>query len=171
MKKAWLDIKTQFNSSNNQPYFWIQLINTVPKSQKEELRRSNHISDALSVYDHYLIKRNQIYSLDKCNSKELYCLQIYPNNSKARAQLYFEDLFQNKNIYWKQVYLLPRRVTVDINLRIFQCKALNNVLYLNEELFRFKRISCPLCSFCQSENETPIAFFMGALKLICSGMS
>ena len=105
MTKAWLDIKTQFNLSNKQHYFWIQLINAIPKSWKEELRRSNHISDALSVYDHHMIKKNQIYSLDKCNSKELYCLQISLNNSKTRSQLYFEDLFQIKDIDWKHVYL------------------------------------------------------------------
>ena len=113
MTKAWLDIKTQFNLSNKQHYFWIQLINAIPKSWKEELRSSNHIFDALSVYYYHLIKRNQIYSFDKCSSKELYRLQISLNNSKTRSQLYFEDLFQIKDIDWKHVYLLPRRVTVD----------------------------------------------------------
>ena len=127
-------------------------------------RRSNRISDALSVYNHNLIKKNQIYSLDKCNSKELECLQISLNNSKTRSQLYFEDLFQIKDIDWKHVYLLPRRFTVDTNLRIFQYKILNNVLYLNEKLFRFKKISCPLCSFCQSKNEAPIHLFHACNK-------
>ena len=32
MTKAWIDIKTQFNLSNKQHYFWIQLINAIPKS-------------------------------------------------------------------------------------------------------------------------------------------
>ena len=164
MTKAWLDIKTRFSLSNKQHYFWIQLINAIPKSWKEELRRSNRISDALSVYDHHLIKSNQIYSLNKCNSKELYCLQISLNNSKTRSQLYFEELFQNKDIDWKHVYHLPRRVTVDTNLRIFQYKILNKVVYLNEKLFSFKKISYPLCSFCQSENETPIHLFHGCIK-------
>ena len=114
MTKAWLDIKTQFNLSNKEHYFWIQLINAIPKSWKEELRRSNRISDALPVCDHHLIKSNQIYSLSKiksnqiyslskCNGKELYCLQISLNNSKTRSQLYFEDLFQNKGIDWKHI--------------------------------------------------------------------
>ena len=53
---------------------------------------------------------------------------------------------------------------MDVNLRIFQYKILNNVLYLNEKLFRFKKISCPFCSFCQSENETPIHLFHGCIK-------
>ena len=80
MTKAWLDIKTQFSLSNKQQYLWIQLINAIPRSWKEELRRCNRISDALSVYDQHLIKINKIYSLDKCNSKELYCLQISLHN-------------------------------------------------------------------------------------------
>ena len=120
MAKVWLDIETQFNLSNKQHYFWIQLINAIPKSWREKLHRSNCISDALSVYHHHLIKKNQLYSLDKCHSRELYCLQISLSNSKTRSQLYFEDLFQIKDIDWKHVYLLPRRVTVDTNLRVFQ---------------------------------------------------
>ena len=54
---------------------------------------------------------------------------------------------------------MPRRVTIDTNLRIFQYKILNNALYLNEKLFKFKIVSSPLCSFCNSENETPINIF------------
>ena len=53
---------------------------------------------------------------------------------------------------------------MDTNLPIFQYKILNNVLYLNEKLFRFKKISSPLCSFYQSENETPIHLFHGCIK-------
>ena len=93
------------------------------------------------------------------NSNPVYCLQISINNSKTRSQLYFEDLFQNKDIDWKHDYLLPHRVTVDTNLCIFLYKILNNVLYLNEKLFKFRKISCLLCSFCQSENETPLHLF------------
>ena len=53
---------------------------------------------------------------------------------------------------------------MDTNLRIFQYKILNNVLYLNEKLFRFKKVLCPLCFFCQSENETPIHLFHCCIK-------
>ena len=36
---------------------------------------------------------------------------------------------------------------------------MNNVLYLNEKLFKSKIVSSPLCSFCNSENEAPIHLF------------
>ena len=52
-----------------------------------------------------------------------------------------------------------RHVIIDTNLRIFQYKLLNNVLYLNEKLFKFNIVFSPLCSFCNSEDETPIHLF------------
>ena len=171
MAKAWLDIKIQFNLSNKQHYFWIQLINALPKSWKEELRRSNRISDALSVYDHHLIKSNQIYCLNKGNNKELYCLQMFLNNSKTRSQLYFEDLFQNKNNNWGHVYLLSRRVTVDTNLRIFQYKILNNVLYLVKNSLDLKRSHVRSVLSASLKMKHQYTLFMGALKLICYGIS
>ena len=36
--------------------------------------------------------------------------------------------------------IMPRRVTIDTNLYIFQHKILNNVLYLNEKLFEFLKL-------------------------------
>ena len=53
---------------------------------------------------------------------------------------------------------MPRRVTVDTNLRIIQYKILNKVLYSNEKLFKFKIFCSPLF-FCNLENETPIHLF------------
>ena len=118
----------------------------------KEIKGDKHFYD-LTFSGHHIIKKYQIYSLSKCNSKELYSLQVSLNNTKTTSQIYFEKLFLNKEIEWKCIYLMPRRVTVDTNLRIFQYTILNNVLYLNEKL------SSPLRSFCNSENETPIHLF------------
>ena len=85
------------------------------------------------------------------------------NDTKTKAQIYFEKLFPNKEIEWKYIYLTSHRVTIDTNLRIFQYKILNNVLYLNEN-FSNSKLFLHLCSFCNSENETPIHFFTLAIK-------
>ena len=55
---------------------------------------------------------------------------------------------------------MPCRVTIDTNLRIFQYKILSNISYLMKNDF----VSSRLCSFCNSENETPIHFFTLAIK-------
>ena len=60
-----------------------------------------------------------IYSLSKCNNKELYPLQMSLNDSKSTSDIYFKKL-------------MPHHVTLDINLHIFQYKILHNFSYLNK---------------------------------------
>ena len=59
---------------------------------------------------------------------------------------------------------MPHPVTLDTNLHIFQHKILNNVLYLDEEPFKFKIISSLLCSFCNLKDETPIPLFYSCIQ-------
>ena len=61
------------------------------------------------------------------------------NKIKPTSQTYFENLFRNFKPDWKSIYLLNRHVTLDTNLRLSQYKLLNNFLYLNNMLFRFKK--------------------------------
>ena len=111
-----------------------------------------------------MIKKYQILSLNKLNSATLYEILIDANNIKPTSQTYFENLFSNFKPDWKSIYLLPRRVTLDTNLRMFQYKLLNNVLYLNNMLFRFKKFYSPLCSYCNEEEESPLHLFYSGLK-------
>ena len=46
---------------------------------------------------------------------------------------------------------------------MFQYKIMNNILFLNKLLFKFKKVPPPLCSFCNSADETP---FISSLIVI-----
>ena len=98
----------------------------------------------LVIQDHHLIKKHQILSLNKLNSATLYEILIDANEITPTTQTCFENLFSNFKLDWKSIYLLPRHVTLNTNLRMFQYKLLNNVLYLNNMLFRFKKVDSPL---------------------------
>ena len=50
--------------------------------------------------------------------------------------------------------MLPRIVTIESSLRSFQYKILNNILYLNERLFKFNIVYSPLCSLYGAYNES-----------------
>ena len=69
------------------------------------------------------LKRIRFILLSKCNSKEVYSLQVSLNDSKTTSQTYFEKLFQNKEI----IYLMQRWVTIENNLHIFQYKIMNEI--------------------------------------------
>ena len=154
--KPWSVCKSEFSLSKNSHFYWIQLNNAISKVWKENLCKGEKNFSDFAFSGHHIIKKYKIYSLCKCNRKGLSSLQVSLNDSKTKSQIYFEKRFPNKWIKWKCIYLMPRRVTIDTNLRIFQYKILNNVLSLNEKLFKFKIVSPPLCSFFNSENETPI---------------
>ena len=50
--------------------------------------------------------------------------------------------------------MIPHMVTIESSLQIFQYKILNNILFLNNRLFKFGQVQSPLCSLCKHENET-----------------
>ena len=54
-----------------------------------------------------------------------------------------KKLFSNQyNIFdegtWRIIYFLPAHVTIDIKIRMFQYKILNNILFLNQRLYYMK---------------------------------
>ena len=78
---------------------------------------------------------------------------------KPTSQIYFENLFWEQDLNWKEIYLLPQKLSLDCYVRSFHYKVLNNVLYLNKKLFIFEKSSFPLCSFCKNVDETILHLF------------
>ena len=113
----------------------------------------------LSIYNHHLIKNNRFFSLNKLSSRELYNMQIIKNNEKPSSQSYCNSFFCTTNLVWRKIYLLTRKTTINMKLLVFQCKTLNNVLYLNKMIFRFGKVKSSLCSFCKSSEETSVHLF------------
>ena len=110
------------------------------------LECGDNISDVI-INEHHLIKKHQIYCLEKLNSRELYNLQLILNVEKPTAHTYFEKKFQNPDLEWKDIYILPRCVTINTNLRIFQYKLFHHILNLSEMLYNFGKKISPLCIF------------------------
>ena len=79
--------------------------------------------------------------------------------NKPSSNIYLKNLFNHEDTDWKAIYMLPRLVTHDTYMRFFQCKILNNILYLNRKLHIFGIKSSPLCSFCNLFNGTSFHIF------------
>ena len=71
---------------------------------------------------HNLVKNHRIYCLNKLNRKEIFSILIESGDSKPSPQWYYNFFFQNSNLDWKTIYVLPRIVTKDSRLRVFQYK-------------------------------------------------
>ena len=87
-------------------------------------------------------------------------------NTVPTSKKYFENVFPSLSLSftWKDVYILPRIVTINTRLQVFQYKVLNNVLYLNKHLYIFKLSDTKLCSFCNQEDETVIPLFANCFR-------
>ena len=71
-----------------------------------------------------------------------------------RPKNIFATFFAIYKLNGKKIYLLPHKVSNDTNLRMFQYKILNNILYLNKQLFIFNKKDTKLCSYCKLQDET-----------------
>ena len=87
-----------------------------------------------------------MFTLDKLVSKELYNISLCSMYEKPTSQSSYEKLLET-NLNWKEIYILPRKVSTDTNLRMFQYKILNNILFLNRLLFKSKKVQSPLWFF------------------------
>ena len=70
-----------------------------------------------------------------------------------------------QDVNWQTVYMLPRYCTIDSHTRIFQYKILNNILFLNNRLFKMNIVNSELCSFCETEPETIIHLLCSCRKV------
>ena len=162
--KLWEGLKDEFNLQGLLQFIYNQIIHSIPKSWKDAFIANSENIKNLVFQSHHLIKNHQIYCLNKLSSKEICSILIESTDLKPSSQIYYKNIFQNSNLDWKTIYTLPRIVTKDSRLRVFQYKLLNNVLYLNEMLFRFRKTYSSLCSFCKMVEETPLRFFYNCIK-------
>ena len=162
--KLWEELKNGFNLQDQLQFTYNQIMHSIPKSWKDAFIVNSEIIKNLIFEGHHLIKNHQIYCLNKLNSKEIYNILIESTDSKPSTQIYYKFFFQNSNLDWKTIYMLPRIVTKDSRLQVFQYKLLNNVLYLNKMLFKFEKIDSPLCPFCKMIEETPLHLFYNCIK-------
>ena len=103
--RSWEDLRRKLALDDNKNFYWRQIIHVIPCAWKEIcLECGNNISD-LIINEHQLIKKHQIYCLEKLNIRKLYHIQLIIKVEKPTAQTYFEKKFQNPELEWKDIYI------------------------------------------------------------------
>ena len=92
--KPWEDIKIEFHFKDTQKIYWLQIIDALPKSWKDAILKDKGNAKNLVIFDHHIVRKSQICSLNKLTSKELYLILVDANTVKPTAQDYFENLFE-----------------------------------------------------------------------------
>ena len=74
----------------------------MPKSWKDIILKDKRNAKNLVIFEHHIVRKSQIRSLNKLTSKELYLILIEANTVKPTAQDYFENLFYSSEFIWKK---------------------------------------------------------------------
>ena len=81
---------------------WLKIIDVLPKSWKDAILKDKGNARKFVIFDHHILRKSQICSLNKLTSKELYLIFADANTVKPTAQDYFENLFDSSDFNWKK---------------------------------------------------------------------
>ena len=94
-----------------------------------------------------------MFDLSSVSSKTLYREFRFRKVILPTSQAKFKE-YSSLSDDWKEIYSLAFNVTLDTNLRAFQYKLLNRIIFTNDKLFKFKLVDSPSCNFCKTNEES-----------------
>ena len=145
---SWESAYTKFPNLNQ--FKWIQIKKAIPATWKKVIRNTQVPRD-ICCFDNHLNKGDKIAPLNCMLSKDLYALLIDKKYVIPTSQKFYGNLF-GPNLKWEKIYTLPRILTMDSYIQVFQYKILHNALFLNERLVHCNYANTPLCSLCNEAN-------------------
>ena len=96
--------------------------------------------------------------------RSVYNILLRSAKTCPTSQKSTETLLNNHRINWPEVYMIPHKVTIDTSFRVFQCKLLNNIIYVNKRIAKFDPAVNPLCSLCSQAPEDVVHLFCHCQK-------
>ena len=135
------------------------LVKVIPKEWKAILRSSIVIDGNLTSEN----ANNELYrdlSAKFVSKKLISNCFVHPT-----SQVHLVRKLNLQDVNWQTVYVLPRFCTIDSHTRNFHHKILNNILYLNNRLFKMNIVNSELCSFFEAEPETIIHLLCSCRKV------
>ena len=135
--KTWDEKRIDYNLSGKSYFKWRQIVNSIPKTWKKVLKENQSDCSNLVFLNHQLLKNNRTIGNKEMNSKEIYFIIISSKVNIPTSRIYFGKKISPYNFQWKDIYTLPRKVTINAYFRSFQYKILNCILYLNKKVHTF----------------------------------
>ena len=150
---TWFEAKEKFLLHDSKLRSWLGLLSCIPAIWKSKLVAEHGQSNT----------RSAIKTPLGITCRTAYYTLLAPLIRPATAQSTLETSLNLCVPDWKKIHMLPR-LTIESLLCSFQYKILNNILYLNDRLYKFKAVPSPLCSLCKVESESLIHLFCQCIE-------
>ena len=135
--------------SKSLPASWSALLTS--DSTSHSLNPDSFLNDFTEYIFH---SKTGDINLIQLTSKKLYWILVDDIRIPPTARLKYSSIYDDQDLNWKQIYLIPHKVTLDIKTRMFQYKLLNRIVYTNKLLHKIKLSDTPLCTFCGEYDES-----------------
>ena len=153
--RIWERINQTYELGPTDFLTWFGVLQSITLSWKKMIRRCTVILEGEEESNCWIEFEEKCIPIQQITPKIIYNLSVSSKYNPPTAREYFSRKFQIiRPDTWKSIFLLPRKVTVDTKIRMFQYIILNNTLYLNRILYLMKKVESPLCSMCDTEVET-----------------
>ena len=150
----WFEAKEKFLLHDSKLLSWLGLLSCIPAIWKSKLVAEQGQSNIRSAIKKPL----------GITCRTAYYMLLAPLIRPATAQNTLETSLNLRDPDWKKIYMLPRLTTIESSLCSFQYKILNNILHVNDRLYKFKAVPSPLCSLCKLENESLVHLFCQCME-------
>jgi hypothetical protein len=133
---------------------WAGLVHSIPNEWKKCIKQNVcKIREIRRKSISLVLINDELKDISKISIKSMYEDIIKKKFVRPTAQKNLEKRI-GIEIEWEEVYSRIYTTTIDTHLRMFQYKIVNNILFLNYDLNRFKIVENPMCSLCHSYPET-----------------
>ena len=91
-------------------------------------------------------REHVFYNIFKVKASHIYEIFVQKKFKPPTAKAKISAKFKITEDLWSRIYTMASKCTLDTKTRIFQFKILDNVLYLNKQLYKMNLSVSPLCS-------------------------
>ena len=108
----------------------MQLVNAIPSTWKNNLKHSDTYSQNLILLDYHLVKSNSLFSIEKLEPREVYCIINFSHNNK-----------QYSLSKWKKFCLWTFYNIILLHLQFFWWKYHTSFLWLYNNTMSLEKIT------------------------------
>ena len=118
------------NLNNNYYLLILELSKALPESWKVLLNSVTTCcsqtpdSDSMEFTELFFHSKTGDINLIQLTSKKLYWILVEDICIHPTARLKYNSIYNNQDFNWKQIYLIPHKVTLDIRMIIFNTNCL-----------------------------------------------